>query len=455
MAVIGPIPTPNPSTGVSYTPQLTGGQIYDDKNNVDWNAWNRGWNEGYNNPTSSYSGQDQNYGSGYLVGQQEYAKRTSSKPGVPVANNSNYSPPPVTIPNTSYSVNSPQFDWNVYRERGWTDENAARADFEKTGGPQPSGGGTPSGPSPTEIFLQQNPNSDIGKYGMDPGEFTRLIDENYNAGMNMISSLEKSAAQIQEADLADVAGAEATGKQLIESQRAEGEGILEKGKKESYDRKEDVISAARRLYNEAQQGTRQKFGGMTSAGSAVKELLSREFFSNVGEAKKSYSAAMDEIRGQAMKLSSDIANKAQELATNVATWKRDAVRNFQTNIANIAQQKYALESERNQAKLGLLEKFRNESMQIAAAEKAFQQQLQLMKEQAALQIGQATSTVNSTLQNLLQNTNTNPQTQFKLPGTSGTATSTLTGRIGREDEMTGVVTPISKYNPSSENYWMR
>ena len=328
--------------------------------------------------------------------------------------------------------------------------DADRLKNEYLGGPK-----QPSGPSPTEVFLQQNPNSDIGKYGMDPGEFTRLIDENYSAGMSMISQLEGNAASIRDADLADVAGAEATGKQLIESQRAEGQQILDTGKKESYDRKEDVVSAARRLYNEAQQGTRQKFGGMTSAGGAVKELLSREFFSNVGEAKKSYSAAMDEIRGQAMKLANDVANKAQELATNVATWKRDAVRNFQTNIANIAQQKYALESERNQAKLGLLEKFRNESMQIAAAEKQYQQQLQLMKEQAASQIGQATSTVNSTLENLLKNTNTDPQTRFKLPGTSGTATSALTGRIGRDDEMTGVVTPISKYNPSSENYWMR
>jgi hypothetical protein len=453
MAVIGPIPTPNPPSGVSYTPQLTGGQIYDDKKEPDWNVWNQGWNEGYNNPTASYGGQDQNYGSGYLAGQQEYAKRTSSKPGVPVADNSNYQPPVITVPDTSYSVNSPQFDWNVYRERGWTDQKAAEEDFKKTGGPQPSGGG--SGVDPMGAFLQQNPNSDIGKYGMDPGEFTRLIDENYSAGMSMISQLEGNAASIRDADLADVAGAEATGKQLIQSQQAEGQQILDTGKKESYDRKEDVISAARRLYNEAQQGTRQKFGGMTSAGGAVKELLSREFFSNVGDAKKSYSAAMDEIRNQAMTLARTIADKTQELFENVKTWKNEAVRNFQSNMANIAQQKYALESDRNQAKLGLLEKFRNESMQIAAAEKQFQQQLQLMKEQAGTQISQQTSSVNSALENLIKNTNTNPQTQFKLPGTSGTATSALTGRIGRDDEMTGVVTPISKYNPSSQEYWMR
>jgi hypothetical protein len=303
--------------------------------------------------------------------------------------------------------------------------------------------------------MQQNPNSDIGKYGMDPNEFTRLIDENFNAGMGMISGLERSASSIKEADLADIAGAEQTGKQLIGTQKAEGEQILESGKKTSYDTKENVISAARRLYNEATQGTKQKFGGMSSAGGAVQELLSREFFSNIGDAKKSYSAAMDDIRSQAMTLARTVADKAAELNNNVQTWKNDAIRNFQTNMANIAQQRFALESERNQAKLGLLEKFRNESMQIAAADKAFQQQIQLMKEQANQEIRSQATSVNSTLQNLLQNSNLNPTTQYKLPGATGTTGQTLTGQIGNRDELTGMVTPISKYNPANENYWMR
>jgi len=136
---IGPIPTPNPPSNVSYTPQLTGGQIYNQggTGNAD-TVWNQGWNEGFNNPTksvSSYFGsQDQNWNAGYLAGQQEYFKRNPKTNPTPTVTNKQ-------VTNTGGNTGNSQQDIiNAYKAMGWTDVNAILADYAATGGSKIGGG---------------------------------------------------------------------------------------------------------------------------------------------------------------------------------------------------------------------------------------------------------------------------------------------------------------------------
>ncbi len=98
---IGPVPTPVPPSGASYTPQLTGGQIYQDTTTPNWDNWNKGWNEGFNNAGKSYTGSDKDFGTGYLVGQKEYATRNKTATTKPTADNSLLKTTTETNPNPS------------------------------------------------------------------------------------------------------------------------------------------------------------------------------------------------------------------------------------------------------------------------------------------------------------------------------------------------------------------
>ena len=135
---IGPVPTPNPPAGVSYTPQLAGGQIYNQggTGNAD-TVWNQGWNEGFNNPyksVSSYMGaSDQNWNAGYLAGQQEYFNRNKTTT-TPTPTNTK-SP---TNTNTNQGTSFDSIYASMYP--GW-DRNAAEQDWIAKGRPMPGGGG--------------------------------------------------------------------------------------------------------------------------------------------------------------------------------------------------------------------------------------------------------------------------------------------------------------------------
>ena len=134
---IGPVPTPNPPAGVSYTPQLAGGQIYNQggTGNAD-QMWNEGWNVGFNNPTKSassyFGGQDQNWSSGFAAGVAEYNKRNSpSTSKLDVGTNK----PVTTQPQTT------NFD-SIYASMypGW-DRTAAEQDWIAKGRPTGGSGG--------------------------------------------------------------------------------------------------------------------------------------------------------------------------------------------------------------------------------------------------------------------------------------------------------------------------
>ena len=140
---IGPIPTPNPPSNVSYTPQLTGGQIYNQggTGNAD-TVWNQGWNEGFNNPyksVSSYMGaSDQNFNAGYLAGQQEYFKRNPKTNPTPVVTNKQVTNNPVTNTGTNFD--------SIYASMypGWG-RTEAYADWTAKGRPTGGSGGSGGG----------------------------------------------------------------------------------------------------------------------------------------------------------------------------------------------------------------------------------------------------------------------------------------------------------------------
>lgn len=425
---VGPVPTPKPPSATPITTQYPGGQTFSTVT-----------------PPSASTG-------------QQTGPSPSSLPAIP---NTNVPNPAPSQPNSSGQSYSNQDLINRYKMTGWTDEAAIRADILATGGSRFNNTPVSAAQSAKDAFVQANPNSDYNSYAneLDPTQFMDTINQRYNQGMSLISQLEGTANQTYGQDLSQVTEAQKLGEKTIGDSRAAAQDILKQGETEATGRKESAAAAARKLYTEMQQGTQQRFGGMTSAGGAVSELLNREFMANMGDIKKTWSTAMDSIKMKAVDAERDYSTKAMQLQTQVKGWQNDALKAFNDNMAQINQRKDALEAEKANARLGVLQQLRNDTLQIKAAEKSYQQQLDLMREQAKLNLSSQADSVNKTLQDIISKSNQKPSSQYTITGQNGqTITPNMIGQVSRKDELaqTGLVGQV--YNPQSSAYlpeWMQ
>ena len=155
----GPMPTPDPPSGVNYTPQPSGGTIYSQPNGSE--LWNTAWNEGYNSANSTsnpYSGQNiggYDIGQGYTLGQQQYLK---DHPAVNNTKKTTKNSPTNTNNNTNTGTTSGTYNFNIAdfpNYTGW-DPTAAQQDWIAKGRPAPSGSSGSSGSSgPTPEQIEQ------------------------------------------------------------------------------------------------------------------------------------------------------------------------------------------------------------------------------------------------------------------------------------------------------------
>jgi len=198
MATIGPIPTPNPPSGVNYTYQDPGSTIYPD---TDWGSlWNIAWNNGYNNygntsnPYSGQSGGGYDVGSAYTQGQQQYLKDKSASAPPP---GGGAAPPPATNTNTGGGNYMDYYS-------GW-DANQALQDFNKVFGGDINklmtargvNTGGSSGPSEADILKGQissgydqyiNQLNDMMNNGLtgQAGNMNQIIGNQYTSGENSL-----------------------------------------------------------------------------------------------------------------------------------------------------------------------------------------------------------------------------------------------------------------------------
>jgi hypothetical protein len=128
---IGPIPTPNPPANMSYTPQLSGGQIY--SSNVQTTPYDY---------SHSYSNDNPGGTSGILPATNTTQKTTTQQP----ANNGG------------------GFDWNAWKNVGYNDQAAALSIYNTNG--------------------HQNPGQSSGGSGG-----TDNVDANINAGYDAYDSM--------------------------------------------------------------------------------------------------------------------------------------------------------------------------------------------------------------------------------------------------------------------------
>lgn len=328
---IGPVPTPYPPSGVSYTPQYPGGQIF-----------------GVQNPPSYTSTPE---GAAALKESQQSSGTVPSAPSAP-------------SPSSNQQSYSDQALIDEYKRRGWTDETAIRNDIKAGGYTSWGGSGSPSTPpAPTKEQIKQ---TNIDQVGADKGadvaaDYANYADqmspEQYYAMIDQEAGNTMSFLQQQEdAIRADQPGIE----QGITSQAD----LL---RNKAYSTKEDAQSAARRLYSELQQGYKQRFGGASSAGEAAMALTANEQQRQMAQNNRTYQEAVAQV----------------DLSASQAI--QSAQSEFRNQLLAITQNRVATENERLAARRQALSDLSQKVFAIQQQRESFKQNIALMQEQARIQ----------------------------------------------------------------------
>lgn len=214
----------------------------------------------------------------------------------------------------------------------------------------------------------------------------------------------------------------------IQTEKAKGERELAQQQEQAVARREDALSAARRLYDELRRGGRQRFGGASSAGQAYTELTNVEQQRQAGNIWNLYQQAESQITKYKADLADrfDQAFKELELAKTSAL--NQAYSDYQNRLNQIRAMKAQTESAKAQTALQELYNLRNQVNQINLTTLNLAQQLAANKQMAFNYVDNYAKRVAANImggrgvyESFLGQTTTNPQSNLTIGGRTTTA----------------------------------
>ena len=298
--------------------------------------WNKGWNQGFNSPSTGYAGNDVNERAGYVQGQKDYWLRNPSKSS---SNTGNVSSNPVPSPNNNIVGENPS--------------------------PQPQ---QPQGPTAEQIRAME----DV------------MINDQYNSNNQFLNQQEGLLRGVMPGQVEGINQSYDLTKQGMDIEKDSTIKDFLRREELNFKNKEDVVSQARRLYNEMKQGSKQKFGGMTSAGEAVKELLGREFMSNVSGAKQTFQENQQQIFTKKIDFDKTYQNQVAQLGLGKTEALKELDLKFQSNLMDIMAQRQQNESWKRERQLASLKSYANEVRAVNERAQALQDEMSIYKQKMDL-----------------------------------------------------------------------
>lgn len=428
---IGPVPTPNPPQGVNYTPQLPGGQIYEEQPGLPPTNITGGYALPGGAPTPIYNNNN-----------------TYTTPTAPTNNNT-----PVTAPPSNDTPKVTNFD-DVYNSMyaGWG-RTEAYNDWVTKGRPNPSNTGASD---KFGEFVSKNPYSDITP-GWNPDDFAAELENIYNQALNYSNQQKGFAEQSRTGNVADIENQFGVSKGTLDTSKGQTLETLGQSEISSRQQQEQSLDSIRRLYNEMMMGYQQRFGGASSAGEAAKALAGQEMQRQMGTTRQSTSNALRQIETQKVQVEENYKNSLLDLENKKNTAINEANRNFQSAILSIDNDIKTAANEKSLAKMNLLKEYKTDLFNIKQQEAAWKANLETMKAQADLQTESAlkqlqasASAGSSALDTLKTQATTNPTSGLGV-GSTALSQAALQGQISK-DELQGL---IGQQSRSDIPAWMQ
>lgn len=323
----------------------------------------RGWSEGIaggNTPLTGYDASIQ--GPSYLApvtSTQYYSapyttpayKQTVAGMGnkgvlgekTPSGGTSTYKPTP--------TQQTPQGDgFSMAYYPGWTDEAAARADWKATGGAKGKQGvpGTDGGDQISDMYEPYRKELEAIASGISQRGLEGLenVETDYSSGLTGLTS--------EESDLQK--SLDLQGKKMDE------------GAQSGY-------SEAIRNYNALTQQGLNRYGGGSSTGSAIGELIGQQFLRGTGQARQALQSGKEQLGLETQKLKTYISGKKDALDK----WRRDARtainENLQNKLAEIGMKRGELESNKMAARQDALKQAIEDAKAVQREDTNFKQQM--------------------------------------------------------------------------------
>jgi hypothetical protein len=252
---------------------------------------------------------------------------------------------------------------------------------------------------------------------MSPDQYYSMIDQEAQNSQNFLNTQEASIR-------ADQPGIEQgiTDQQTLLNDKA-------------LNTKEDAQSAARRLYSELQQGYRQRFGGASSAGEAAMSLTNNEQQRQMAQNNRTYQDAVAQV----------------DLSASQAV--QSAQSEFRNQLLEITKNRTAVESERLAARRQALSDLSQKVFAIQQQRTQFQQNLQLMQEEARLSNNKNLSSLSN---DPTTNLGFNGQKNISASANQGLDTAigfkNFSGLTKNEDPIGSGI--LGQYNPQSRDYFL-
>ena len=397
----------------------------------------------------------------------------SNNTRVPISSTQNL---PASLPGIQGPVQQPQasdgFNEQAYRDRGWNNVNAMRADYNATGGPSDGGGATrdlsqftpttynnpytgqpgtttqqnPVAPTKEQMLQGAYPTTDIGSFDLGADDFMSEIQSQYAARNEYLTKAEQAIREGNPEILEGIAADLKAGKAQAGTAKGKVAGELQGSVSEATGRKEDALASARRLYDELRRGGVQRFGGATSAGDAMNTLLGVEQQKQAGQTQRDFGQTMATIEREKANVESQYQDQLLQLEADNKNSVNQANQEFRSRLDDINQNRLLASDAKSQARLGVLQDLRNKAFQIQAQNQQFRQQLEAQKQQQQMDLDAYAQKLQMSggvgqqaTQTFGQDTTTSPTSNITATGQQSSRPVGITqsvGQIGDLDERT-------------------
>lgn len=289
--------------------------------------------------------------------------------------------------------------------------------------PQPTDGGS-------QPVQQEQPQE-------DPQErIRREVEAIYSPLMNYLNQAESAVTSEYQRYVPELEQQYATSLSNIQNQKTQGERELTAQEQAAGTRKEDALSAARRLYDELRRGGLQRFGGASSAGQAFTELTAQEQQRQSGNIWQAYQQTLDNLNKYRANLLDNFAQAQKELELAKTSALNQAYSDYQNRLQEIRAKKGETESAKAQTALEALNNLRNQVYQINLQSLNLAQTLAANKQMALSTVDQYSQRVaqsilggSTSYQNLVNATTTRPTTSMTIGGRQTSTVAPQTGVI--------------------------
>lgn len=147
----------------------------------------------------------------------------------------------------------------------------------------------------------------------------------------------------------------------------------QKGREET--RTKGAIAEARRLASEMMQGIQAKYGGTTSAGPAMSEILGAQATRNIATNQASYQMALADLDRQQNQTNQEFLRLSTQIEDDTSLQKERAKNQLQQALANIAGKRGELESEKAGRRIDAVKEYQSYLRDLDAQNVSFKQQL--------------------------------------------------------------------------------